>query len=67
MPAHWTRPEDAPSEIDVDKDVDVLAPGPGGVDDGQEPVTFPPNPVFRTPHPGEALTEEELESDLDEQ
>jgi len=45
---------------------DVLFSDAGGAtppDDEPEPLH--PNPLFRTPHPGERLTAEQLEGDLE--
>ena len=62
MPAHWSRPVDRAAEIDADHDVDVFEPSPA--DDAEPTPTFPDNPAFRTPTPGDALSETALESDL---
>jgi hypothetical protein len=45
---------------------DVLFPDAAGVAPADEdPEPLHPNPLFRTPHPGERLTAEQLESDLE--
>ncbi|MET0673034.1 MAG: hypothetical protein ABWY37_06040 [Microbacterium pygmaeum] len=50
-------------ELDVDDEPDIL---PGAGDDDEVAPEFPANGVFQPPVPGERITEEQLESDLDE-
>jgi hypothetical protein len=66
MPPH-PQPVVTPADIDDDHDVDllpddVLDPG----ERAEAPQRYPANPAFQTPHPGTPLTEEQLESDLDD-
>jgi hypothetical protein len=64
MPAHLPTSRDTEAaEIDLDHDVDILDPtGADGVDEAVP--EYPENEVFRTPAPGDGLTEAELEDDL---
>jgi hypothetical protein len=59
------QPHVEPSEIDDDHDVDILPDD--APDDEVAPAEYPANPAFRTPHPGEALDEDEIEADLDDE
>lgn len=46
---------------------DVLFPDAAEVTPtDEEPQSLHPNPLFRTPHPGERLTAEQLEADLED-
>lgn len=61
LPVHRDGTEEDPREIDLDHDVDVL------FDDGAEGETLPAStatPPFRTPVPGAAIDEEQLDEDL---
>lgn len=67
MPADEPRPEGPPTDRDIDTDVDVIRDAGDGESDQGEAPEYPANPVFRTPNPGAALSEDELEKDLDEE
>jgi len=64
MPAHWSRHPDRAVETDLDHDVDVFEPSTVDGADEEAPA-FHDNPVFRTPTPGDAISEERLENDLE--
>lgn len=65
MPAHEPRPSDDPRDIDLDHDADVIA-GPAD-DDAATDAAEPSTPTdFRTPHPGDRLTEARLHEDFRE-
>lgn len=62
MPAHEPRPSDDPRDVDLDHDVDVIDLAAGDPStDAVEPNT--PSD-FRTPHPGDRLTEARLHEDF---
>jgi hypothetical protein len=48
-------------EIDPDEELDIL---PGAVDDDEVAPEFSPNPLFRSPTPGDRISEDQLEDDL---
>lgn len=61
LPVHRDGTEGDPREIDLDHDVDVF------FDNGAEGETLPAStatPPFRTPVPGDAVDEEQLDEDL---
>jgi hypothetical protein len=70
MPAHEPRDTDAPETTDVENDrdgaVDVL-PDAESTDAprSDDPAAGADDPAFRTPNPGERLTADELESQID--
>ncbi|WP_375386345.1 hypothetical protein [uncultured Microbacterium sp.] len=66
MPPHKHRDDSRSGEHDIDTDVDVFLDDEGDSSAGGLP-TLPANGVFRVPAPGEALTAEQLQSDLDKE
>ncbi|GAA1925751.1 hypothetical protein GCM10009775_17480 [Microbacterium aoyamense] len=64
MPAHEAKPQAPDTERDIDGDVDVLF-GEVDPDQGPIPVDHEAPSLFHTPVPGDALTEAELEDDLE--
>lgn len=70
MPAHWPSDRDrARDDIDIDADTDVIPPDDSvdaAADVELADLPLPENDVFRTPEPGHALSEDELEADLSE-
>jgi hypothetical protein len=66
MPPH-PQPQVQPSDIDDDRDVDILPYDPADTPDtdAEAPAELPENPAFQTPTPGATLSESELEADLD--
>ena len=67
MPADEPRPEGPTTDRDIDNDVDVIWGSGDGDSEASAPVEFPANPTFRTPTPGDHLSEDALEKDLDEE
>lgn len=65
MPVHLPTSRDTEAaEIDLDHDVDILEPT-GHESEEVEVPDFPANELFRPPVPGDALSEAELNDDLD--
>ncbi|MFS0793074.1 hypothetical protein [Microbacterium sp. 1P10AE] len=63
LPAHQGAPDRDGREIDIDHDVDVLFDEAD--DDGNDVVPSSAEaPPFRTPVPGDTVTEEQLDEDL---
>ncbi|MDO8381592.1 MAG: hypothetical protein Q7T17_01210 [Microbacterium sp.] len=67
MPADEPRPERPPTDRDIDSDVDVIRDIGDGDSETNAPAGFPANTFFHTPTPGDRLTEDALEKDLDEE
>ncbi|UIN31982.1 hypothetical protein [Microbacterium binotii] len=63
MPAHEPHPSDDPRDVDLDRDVDVI--DEPAADESSTDAAQPDTPSdFRTPHPGDRLTEARLHEDF---
>ena len=69
LPDPERRPSGAEQELEYEAagdGPDVFIPDAGDAASAdEEPEPLHPNPLFRTPHPGERLTAEQLERDVE--
>ncbi|MFE1664623.1 hypothetical protein [Microbacterium sp. P02] len=65
MPAHESPSPSGAADRDIDHDTDVIV-DPEDAESTDAPYESDTKPAFRTPQPGDRLTEDELDRDLDD-